>query len=205
MALVIGVTGGISSGKSTVANLFHEHFAIDIVDADLVARDVVAPGTEGLAQIVEHFGEQILNHDHSLNRSRLRHCIFANEHEKQWLNHLLHPMIRQQMQAQLAQVTSPYALLVVPLLIENQLQSLVDRILVIDVPETIQIERTMQRDKVSAEQVSAILASQATREERLSHADDVICNHLLDNPLLPQVTQLHQTYLALSKQPEQSE
>ncbi|MFC3025340.1 dephospho-CoA kinase [Vibrio zhugei] len=200
MALVIGVTGGIASGKTTVANLFHEQFAIDIVDADVVAREVVALGSDGLTQITEHFGSQILHGDGSLNRARLRDCIFSNEHEKQWLNQLLHPMIRQRMQERLREVTSPYALLVVPLLIENQLQSLVQRILVIDVPEAVQIERTMQRDGITAEQAQAILASQATREERLSHADDVIQNHLPGNPLLPQVTQLHQAYLALSNQ-----
>ncbi|MGO1296726.1 MAG: dephospho-CoA kinase [Vibrio sp.] len=198
MALIIGVTGGIASGKTTVANLFHEQFAIDIVDADVVAREVVAPGSDGLKKIVGHFGSQILNHNGTLNRGLLRNCIFANADEKQWLNQLLHPMIRQRMQNQLREVTSPYALLVVPLLIENHLQSLVQRILVIDVPEAIQIERTMQRDSITAEQAQAILSSQATREERLSYADDIIQNHLQGKPLLPQVTQLHQAYLALS-------
>lgn len=131
MTLIIGLTGGIASGKTTVANLFQEHFSIDIVDADIIARQVVEVGTPGLSAIIEHFGEDILQDDGHLNRSALRERIFADPKEKQWLNATLHPLINQQMAEQLKLVTSPYGLLVVPLLIENQLQSMVDRVLVL--------------------------------------------------------------------------
>ncbi|MZI92539.1 dephospho-CoA kinase [Vibrio sp. CAIM 722] len=199
MSFIIGLTGGIASGKTTVANIFHQHFAIDIVDADIVAREVVAPGTPGLKAIVDHFGEAILTEQHELNRAKLREKIFLNTDEKEWLNKLLHPMIRQQMHVELAQVTSPYALLVVPLLVENNLGSMANRILVVDVPEAVQLRRTMQRDNVDEHQARSILAAQASRDERLACADDVINNNLGNDQLLPQITELHPKYLALSK------
>lgn len=197
MALIIGLTGGIASGKTTIANLFHEHFNIDIIDADVVARQVVEKGTPGLNAIAGHFGPDILTAEGTLNRGKLREQIFSHEEEKQWLNQLLHPLIRQQMQEEINRVSSPYALLVIPLLIENNLQSMANRILVIDVDEETQIDRTMQRDKVSVQQAKAILASQATRSERLAHADDVIKNDAQNEKLLPQITLLHQKYLAI--------
>ncbi|EKO5174475.1 dephospho-CoA kinase [Vibrio vulnificus] len=200
MALVIGLTGGIASGKTTVANLFQQHFAIDIVDADIVARQVVAPGSAGLTAIVDHFGVDILTHEGELDRGQLRQRIFAHSEEKQWLNALLHPMIRRKMIEDLAQVSSPYALLVVPLLVENQLQTLCDRVLVVDVEEKTQLQRTMDRDGVDEQQVRAILNAQASRHERLALADDVIKNESKDQDLLQQITDLHQKYLAMSKQ-----
>ncbi|EIV1774079.1 dephospho-CoA kinase [Vibrio vulnificus] len=200
MALVIGLTGGIASGKTTVANLFQQHFAIDIVDADIVARQVVAPGSAGLTAIVDHFGVDILTHEGELDRGKLRQRIFAHSEEKQWLNALLHPMIRRKMIEDLAQVSSPYALLVAPLLVENQLQTLCDRVLVVDVEEKTQLQRTMDRDGVDEQQVHAILKAQASRHERLALADDVIKNESKDQNLLQQITDLHQKYLAMSKQ-----
>ncbi|MGL0924266.1 dephospho-CoA kinase [Vibrio vulnificus] len=200
MALVIGLTGGIASGKTTVANLFQQHFAIDIVDADIVARQVVAPGSAGLAAIVDHFGADILTCEDELDRGQLRQRIFAHAEEKQWLNALLHPMIRRKMIEDLAHVSSPYALLVVPLLVENQLQTLCDRVLVVDVEEKTQLQRTMDRDSVDEQQVRAILKAQTSRHERLALADDVIKNESKDQDLLQQITDLHQKYLAMSKQ-----
>ncbi|EGR1867750.1 dephospho-CoA kinase [Vibrio vulnificus] len=200
MALVIGLTGGIASGKTTVANLFQQHFAIDIVDADIVARQVVAPGSAGLTAIVGHFGADILTCEGELDRGQLRQRIFAHSEEKQWLNALLHPMIRRKMIEDLAQVSSPYALLVVPLLVENQLQTLCDRVLVVDVEEKTQLQRTMDRDGVDEQQVRAILKAQASRHERFALADDVIKNESKDQDLLQQITDLHQKYLAMSKQ-----
>lgn len=197
MALIIGLTGGIASGKTTVADLFQQHFDIDLVDADIIARQVVEPQSAGLAAIEQHFGSSVIANDGTLNRAKLRESIFSSELEKQWLNSLLHPLIRQQMQQEIKQVRSPYALLVVPLLIENQLQSMVDRILVIDVKTQTQIQRTMQRDHVSEQQVRSILASQISREERLSHADDVIDNSYSNDELFPQITKLHKKYLAM--------
>ncbi|EJV9310739.1 dephospho-CoA kinase [Vibrio vulnificus] len=200
MALVIGLTGGIASGKTTVANLFQQHFAIDIVDADIVARQIVAPGSAGLTAIVDHFGADILTCEGELDRGQLRQRIFAHSEEKQWLNALLHPMIRRKMIEDLAQVSSPYALLVVPLLVENQLQTLCDRVLVVDVEEKTQLQRTMNRDGVDEQQVRAILKAQASRHERLALADDVIKNESKDQDLLQQITDLHQKYLAMSNQ-----
>jgi len=198
MAIIIGLSGGIASGKTTVANLFNEHFNIDIVDADIVAREVVAVGSDGLKQITDHFGEAILLEDGALNRSKLRELIFSDPTEKQWLNDLLHPMIRNKIDSDLSKVTSPYGLLVAPLLVENQMQSMADRVLIVDVPIEVQIERTMSRDNVSREQVASILKSQASREQRLAVADDVIKNHTKNQELLPQITDLHQKYLAIS-------
>ena len=156
MATIIGLSGGIASGKTTVANLFNKHFNIDIVDADIVAREVVAPGSKGLQQITDHFGEAILLEDGTLNRSKLREQIFSDAKEKQWLNDLLHPMIRNKIDSDLSKVTSPYALLVAPLLVENQMQGMADRVLIVDVPSEVQLERTMNSDNVSREQVVSI-------------------------------------------------
>ena len=200
MATIIGLTGGIASGKTTVADLFQEHFNIDIVDADIVAREVVAVGSDGLRQITEHFGEAILLEDGTLNRAKLREQIFSNPEDKAWLNALLHPMIRHKIEEGLTNIRSPYGLLVAPLLIENQMQGMADRVLIVDVPTEVQIQRTMNRDNVSEEQVKAILKSQASREQRLAIADDVIKNHTKNQDLLPQITDLHQKYLAISTQ-----
>lgn len=199
MALVIGLTGGIASGKTTVANLFKQQFKIDIVDADIVAREVVEPGTPGLNAIIEHFGHDIVREDQTLDRAKLREKIFSNSDEKAWLNALLHPIIREKMIEDLQQVTSEYALLVVPLLVENKLDSLCDRVLVVDVEPNTQISRTMKRDNVSEEQARAILASQASREQRLALADDVVKNNPNDPDLLLQITDLHEKYLAMCK------
>ncbi|MFM2584086.1 dephospho-CoA kinase [Vibrio campbellii] len=199
MAFVIGLTGGIASGKTTVANLFKQQFKIDIVDADIVAREVVEPGTPGLNAIVEHFGADIVRDDQTLDRAKLREKIFSNPEEKAWLNGLLHPMIREKMIEDLEQVTSDYALLVVPLLVENKLDSLCDRVLVVDVDPQTQISRTVKRDNVSEEQAKAILASQASREQRLALADDVVKNNPDDPDLLLQITDLHEKYLAMCK------
>ncbi|HDM8153215.1 TPA: dephospho-CoA kinase [Vibrio harveyi] len=199
MAFVIGLTGGIASGKTTVANLFKQQFKIDIVDADIVAREVVEPGTPGLNAIIEHFGTDIVRDDQTLDRAKLREKIFSNPEEKAWVNGLLHPMIREKMIEDLEQVTSDYALLVVPLLVENKLDSLCDRILVVDVEPQTQISRTVKRDNVSEEQAKAILASQASREQRLAMADDVVKNNPDDPDLLLQITDLHEKYLAMCK------
>ncbi|MGR5502260.1 dephospho-CoA kinase [Vibrio sp. DNB22_10_4] len=197
MGFVVGLTGGIASGKTTVANLFHHEFGIELVDADVVARDVVEVGSESLNALALHFGSDILQTDGSLDRAALRARIFANDEEKQWVNNLLHPMIRQQMQQRLNASTSPYTLLVVPLLIENGLQSMADRVLVVDVAADTQIYRTMTRDGVPEQQVRSILKAQVDRDTRLMHADDVIDNNTDNAQLLSQVTQLHQKYLAL--------
>ena len=198
MAVVIGLTGGIGSGKTTVANLFGA-YGIDLIDADIIAREVVAIGSVGLARIIEKFGNDILLADGNLDRSQLRAAIFSDPQQKNWLDQLLHPLIRDKMLADIDRATSPYCLLIVPLMIENNLQTLTDRLLVVDVDQQTQIMRTQQRDNVSLEQIKNILAAQASRQQRQDAADDIICNNGDNQALLTQVAQLHQHYLALAQ------
>ncbi|WP_318472789.1 dephospho-CoA kinase [Photobacterium leiognathi] len=199
MSLVIGLTGGIGSGKTTVANLFADTYGIDIIDADIVAREVVEPNTFGLNAIIEKCGKEILLEDGTLNRAKLRDAIFSQPELKAWLNNLLHPLIREKMQQDINQSQSPYCLLVVPLMVENNLQTMTHRLLVVDVDEQLQIERTQQRDNVSVEQIKNILASQASREQRLDAADDIITNNGDNKALVSQVEQLHLQYLKMSQ------
>ncbi|RVU33115.1 dephospho-CoA kinase [Rheinheimera riviphila] len=194
---IVGLTGGIGSGKTTVANLFAD-LGIVLVDADVVARQVVEPGQPALTEIATHFGLQMLQADGSLNRPLLRERIFSDGAAKSWLDQLLHPLIRQQMLLQLQNAGSPYALLVAPLLIENGLTRVVDQLLVVDIQPETQILRTSLRDKVSQQQVAAIMASQCDRQQRLQLADQII-NNDQDAAALPEkVRQLHQVYLALA-------
>ncbi|QYJ75769.1 dephospho-CoA kinase [Shewanella sp. FJAT-52076] len=194
---ILGLTGGIGSGKTTVANLFHEH-GIGLVDADVIAREVVEPGSAGLKAIEEHFGSGILKADGSLDRAKLREQIFTEESERMWLNNLLHPMIRQTMLLSAINADSDYVILVVPLLFENGLDSLVDRTLVVDISPDLQIQRTAERDNVSEAQIANIIASQISREERLQKADDIIDNRGEIADLREQVNRLHQFYLTLA-------
>lgn len=199
MAWVVGLTGGIGSGKTTVADRFAAK-GIDIVDADVIAREVVKPGSQGLDAIVARFGALALNHDGSLARAWLRERVFSQPDDKQWLDDLLHPLIRTRMIQACADAQSQYCLLVVPLLIENNLMTLADRILVVDVDPATQITRTLARDQVSQQQVQAILAAQASRQQRLDVADDVIDNTHTEAELDRQVDALHHTYLTLATQ-----
>lgn len=196
---VVGLTGGIGSGKTTVANIFHE-LGVQSVDADLVAREVVMPGEPALDAIVQHFGQAILHPDGQLDRAALRARIFANEAEKQWLNQLLHPQIRQRLLQQLQSCTTSYALLIAPLLLENKLQIYTDRVLVVDIPEELQLSRTVQRDQVTPEQVRNILSSQLARAERLALADDILLNTIPVSELKPQIQQLHLSYQQFAKE-----
>lgn len=202
MTYVVGLTGGIGSGKTTVSDLFAE-LGVEIIDADIVARQVVEKGTPLLAQIVEHFGEDILNAEKELDRAKLRQIVFNNETEKNWLNNLLHPAIRAEMVKKLQESTACYVIWVVPLLIENRLTEFCDRVLVIDVCPEIQLERATRRDKSKTETIKNIMEAQVSREERLSYADDVIENNLPLEDGLPviqqQVHQLHQKYSAFAK------
>ncbi|MEH5010462.1 dephospho-CoA kinase [Phytobacter diazotrophicus] len=199
MGYTVALTGGIGSGKSTVADAF-ARLGVDIVDADIIARQVVEPGSVALQAIAEHFGSDILTPAGSLNRRLLRERIFASPAEKNWLNGLLHPLIHQQTQRQIAGATSPYVLWVVPLLVENHLQNKADRVLVIDVSPETQILRTMQRDGVSRENAEHILAAQATREARLAVADDIIDNNGAPDAIASDVARLHAAYLSYASQ-----
>ena len=202
MTYVVGLTGGIGSGKSTIAELFAE-LGVPVIDADLVARQVVEKGSPLLAEIAAHFGPEILLKDGTLNRAALREKIFANEMQKHWLNQLLHPAIRHEMLRQLAAQQAPYCIFMVPLLIENNLTALCQRILVIDVLEHTQVERAGQRDNNQVEQIKRIMQSQVSRQERLKYADDVINNNEDLIAGLPQLKQkvldLHHLYLQLAE------
>ncbi|AGM45863.1 dephospho-CoA kinase [Aeromonas hydrophila] len=197
---VVAITGGIGSGKTTVANQFAE-LGIEVVDADVIAREVVKPGTPALAAIAAHFGSEVITPDGQLDRRRLRERVFTDPQAKGWLNALLHPLIRTEMQRQCAAARSPYCLLVVPLLVENRLTVLANRVLVIDVDEATQIERTCRRDGVNREQAQAILAAQASRAQRLAAADDVLDNQNgTPEAIKSRILALHETYLAFASQ-----
>ncbi|MDO8696420.1 MAG: dephospho-CoA kinase [Pseudomonas sp.] len=195
-AWILGLTGGIGSGKSAAAQHFID-LGVHAVDADHAARWVVEPGRPALAQIAAHFGAGILQADGQLDRALLRTQIFQHPDQRRWLEALLHPLIRQEIISNLAKAESPYAILVSPLLVESGQHFLTQRVLVVDAPEQLQLQRTMQRDHASAEQVQAILKAQASREERLRHADDVLLNDCDINWLQAEVERLHRFYLTL--------
>ena len=202
MTYVVGLTGGIGSGKSTIAELFAE-LGVSVIDADLVARQVVEKGSPLLAEIATHFGPEILLEDGALNRAALREKVFNHESEKQWLNQLLHPAIRHEMLQQLAAQDAPYCIFMVPLLIENKLTALCQRILVVDVSEQTQMTRASKRDNNQLALIKNIMQSQVSRSERLQHADDVINNDVDLRESLPQLKQkvldLHHLYLQLAE------
>ncbi len=193
---ILGLTGGIGSGKSAVAQHFVD-LGVHLVDADHAARWVVEPGRPALDKIVEHFGGDVLQADGQLDRSALRARIFADSDERRWLEALLHPLIGQEIMAYLARAESPYAILVSPLLIESGQHRLTQRVLLVDAPEQLQIQRTIARDQSSAEQVQAILKAQASRSERLQHVHDVLVNDRDLHWLQAEVERLHNFYLTL--------
>lgn len=197
MTYIVGLTGGIGSGKSAAAERFRA-LGIQVVDADVCARIVVEPGKPALQAIAEHFGSAILQADGSLDRAALRQKIFADAAERQWLEALLHPLIFEEMWSQLQAAQSSYAILESPLLIEAGQRAICQRVLVIDAAEETQLARATVRDKNSVEQVRAIMATQATREQRLAKADDVIGNDGDLAHLHAQVDTLHQQYVALA-------
>lgn len=203
MTFVVGLTGGIGSGKTTVANAFSRE-GINIIDADIIARQVVEPGSDALGKITEKFGKQTLHIDGSLNRHALREWIFTHPEDKSWLNALLHPLIKQIIVTQIKSVTSPYCLLVVPLLLESGFETLCHRVLVVDISSEKQINRTIKRDNLTVIQVQNIIASQASREARLDIADDILKNDDSEMELLAQVTALHSKYLVLADKTQSS-
>ena len=192
---VVGIAGGIGSGKTAVSDRFAEHGVV-VVDADVASRDVVRPGEPGLAAIAERYGSAVIDGDGELNRAALRERIFRDPDERRWVERLLHPAINRLIAERLAAATSPYALLVNPLMRGRDHRA--HRILVVDVPEDVQVERTTARDSVDETQARAIIASQVPRKERLAFADDVIVN---DGPLADldiAVQKLHARYLELA-------
>ena len=191
----VGLTGGIACGKSTVANLFA---ALDasIVDTDVLAREVVAPGSPLLPRIAEHFGERVLQKDGSLDRARLRELVFANPAERQWLESLTHPAIRELTDARCESATGRYVLVAIPLLVETQGAKRFDRVLVVDCHPALQLARLQARDGSTSREAAQVLAAQVTREQRLAVADDVILNNGDIAALRDQVEKLHRQYSA---------
>lgn len=194
--VVIGLTGGIGSGKSTVARQFGS-FGVHWVDADDVAREVVEPGTPALAAIAKHFGKDILTDGGALDRASLRQIVFEQPEQRAWLESLLHPIIREELTRQLHPLdyALPYVLLVSPLLLETDQHQLVERVLVVDVPVDVQIERTMARDTNSREQIERIIAAQMPRDQRLAQADAIIDNSQPSDRVLAEVCALHEAFI----------
>jgi dephospho-CoA kinase len=195
--LHIGLTGGIASGKTTVAERFVE-LGVPVIDADDVARAVVAPGEPGLAEVTRAFGSGVLTADGQLDRRALRNLVFSNPAQRKVLEGILHPRIQGEMARRAAAVTAPYVIMVIPLLVEGGKLDRFDRILVIDVDEELQIQRVMARDSSTREQAHAILAAQATRAARLAAADDVLKNTGPVSDLRQAVDALHERYLRLA-------
>ena len=193
--MIVGLTGGIGSGKTAVSDFFQD-LGITIVDADLASRVVVEKGQEELNKIANHFGKEILTSNGELDRAKLRDIIFNSEEEKLWLESLLHPAIASQIQKELDSSKSPYTVLVSPLLLETDQKNFCSKVLVVDVPVEIQIQRTSKRDNVSEEQIESIIASQIDRDSRLEQADEVILNDGSIQDLERKVKELHKKFLS---------
>lgn len=198
MMLIVGLTGGIGSGKSTVATLFAKK-GVPVLDADYIAREVTEKGRPALASMVSHFGNHILLPDGSLNREEMRRVIFDHPEERLWLEKLLHPLIRQTIHERIQAIEAPYCIIVIPLLFETEPLPFINRILVIDTPESLQISRAHQRDRTEPSDIAAIIATQVPRAHRIKHADDIIINDRELDHLIPQVEKLHQQYQRLGQ------
>ena len=192
----IALTGGIGCGKSTVCEFFSQ-YKIPIIDTDIISRELVEPGQAALSEITETFGADILLPDGSLNRKSLAEKIFNNDKNKHQLETILHPKIRQAVQTQLNPLNACYAIIAIPLLVETKQQNNYDRVLLVDCEEQQQVERTLSRDQRNLNEVQSILKSQASREQRIAVADDVIDNSGTLNALKEQIEQLHTKYLQL--------
>lgn len=193
----VGLTGGIGSGKSTVADCFASH-GVPVIDTDVIARELTSDG-EALAQIRAVFGDAVMRADGTLDRAVLRRRVFADSAARRQLEAILHPRIRQTVERTLATLTAPYVLVVIPLLVETGgYRDLLDRVLVVDCPEDVQIARVMARSGLTRDEVAAVLAAQAGRAERLAVADDVIVNTASPEALSAEVATLHHRYQALS-------
>jgi len=194
----VGLTGGIGCGKSTVTDLFKQH-AIPIIDADVISHALVAPGQKALSQISTAFGLDMVTPDGSLNRALLRECIFQDAEKKRQLESIMHPLVYAEINFQLSQLSSPYAIISIPLLIETKMQSLVDYILVIDCPREMQINRVKSRDNLNDSQIIAIINNQVSRTERLAHANSIIDNTKDISHLSEQINSLHDQFLKQTK------
>ena len=196
--LRIGLTGGIASGKSTVAQRFKE-LGVPVIDADEASRAVVEPGTPGLAEVLKRFGSGVMAENGELDRSALRELIFREPGSRRDLEAILHPLIRADMEQSAELAVGPYIVMAIPLLVEGGSRARIDRILVVDADEAVQLQRVMARDGCTEEQTRAILASQASRSARLAAADDVLLNAGTVTDLRQAVDHLHERYLRLAE------
>ncbi len=194
--LVVALTGGIGSGKSTVANRFAE-LGVPVIDADLLAREQTRPGMPALEEIALIFGTRMLTPTGELDRAALRRYVFNEPGARERLEAILHPKIRTAMRNQLQAQVAPYVILVIPLLLETGQTDLADRILAVDLPEDLQLKRAARRDRQSPEQIQAIMRAQCPRTDRLAAADDVIDNRGSLDQLLQQIDAMHQRYMYL--------
>lgn len=198
MIFSVGLTGNIASGKSTVAQLFAD-FGIKIINADKVSKELTIQGSNAYQKILDHFGAEIILDDGELNRRKLRDHIFTDHEERVWLEGLLHPLIRQQLELQISSCSTPYCVVEIPLLIDKKNYPYLNRILLVTAPIEIQIQRVMLRDQCTREQALAIISTQPEINERLKYADDVIVNDSGLNELKIAVTSLHFNYLSKLK------
>ncbi|SJM93875.1 dephospho-CoA kinase [Crenothrix polyspora] len=195
--LKIGLTGGIGCGKTTVSQLFMA-YNIPVIDADEIAHQLVEPGQPALEGIKKAFGIDFVTVEGMLDRKKMRDCIFSDNHAKQQLEAILHPLVYSAVQSKLTQLNTPYCVICVPLLFETKMEAIADRILVVDCPVAQQIERVRKRENMPDEKIQAIIDSQIARDIRLSKADDVINNAETENSLAQQVEKLHHFYISLS-------
>lgn len=195
--LRVALTGGIGSGKTTVANKF-EQLGVPVVDSDIIARKIVEPGQASLNKIIQNFGDELLTKEKVLNREKLRNIIFSDDIAKEKLEKILHPAIYEEIDTQISKIDYPYCLVVIPLLIETNAMGHFNRILVVDTEETMQIQRAHQRDNSSEKDIEKIIKSQVSREQRLKYADDIIENNLSIEELNNSVVELHKKYINLA-------
>ena len=193
----VALTGGIGSGKTTVANKF-EQLGVPVIDSDIISREIVEPGQSCLNKIIQHFGDELLTKEKVLNREKLRNIIFNDDKAKEKLEEILHPSIYEEIDKKISKIDYPYCLVVIPLLIETNAMGYFNRILVVDTAETMQIHRAQQRDNASEENIEKIIKSQVSREQRLKHADDIIENNLSIEELNNSVVELHKKYINLA-------
>jgi dephospho-CoA kinase len=193
----VGLTGGIASGKSTVAHLFAQH-GVTIIDADIIAREVILPGQNAYKTLVTYFGNDIIGNEDNIDRAKLRQIVFNDPAKRLWLEKLLHPLIRERMIASSRTATPPYCIQVIPLLIETLPHPEINRILVIDVDVETQIKRLRERDHLDEIMIHKMLQAQISREQRLDHADDILVNEGDLVALAAAVKKLHEKYLRLA-------
>lgn len=196
--LRVGLTGGIGSGKSTAAAFFAGH-GVPVIDADEIARQLVTPGQAAYKQVLKTFGSGIVATNGKLDRDRLRHIVFADPEQRKRLEAILHPLVRREIQRQTQRLQTPYCIIVIPLLIEADQRDLVDRVLVIDTDETLQLQRVAGRSQLTEDEIRKIIGTQLSRNERLRYADDVILNNTDLAELRANVDTFHERYMALAR------